>query len=80
MKFPFNFEIIFGAGLIIWGASILLKLIWGIDLPFFKAFAAVFLIYLGLSMLFETHTTTFYSHKTFRYTVKPDQENERDYQ
>ncbi len=76
MKFHFNFEIILGAGLIIWGASILLKLIWGIDLPLFKAFLAVFLIYLGLSMLFETKTKDYYSYKTFRYTVKED--NERD--
>lgn len=76
MKFNFSFEVFFGAALIIWGVSILLKLIWGIDLPLFKAFIAVFLIYLGFSMLFETKTKDYYSYKTFRYTVKED--NERD--
>jgi small neutral amino acid transporter SnatA (MarC family) len=72
MKFHFNFEILVGAALILWGISIFLKLIWGIDLPIFKALAAIFLIYLGLSMLFDTKTKMSYSSKTFHYTVKED--------
>ena len=73
MKFDFNFEILIGAALILWGLSIFLKLIWGIDLPVFKALAAIFLIYLGLSMLFETKAKISYTQNV-HYTVKENTE------
>lgn len=74
MNFQFNSDLIIGGLLILWGLSIIIKLIWGIDIPIFKPLVAIFLIYLGLSLLFGPKKTTYYRSTTYSYKNIDDQD------
>ena len=78
MKFHFTPEIIIGTLLIIWGASIIIKILTGIDIPIFKPLLAIFLIYLGLSMLFGSNTNYWYKRDVFTYTVKDERSRDNN--
>ncbi len=67
MNLQFNTDLIIGALLILWGSSIIIKLIWGIDIPIFKPLVALFLIYLGISILFGPKKTAYYRSTTYSY-------------
>ncbi len=69
MEFNITPELVIGIFLIAWGASIIIKLIWGIDIPIFKPLLAIFLIILGFSMLFGTHTRFFCYRSSYTYTA-----------
>jgi hypothetical protein len=72
MKFPFDPELILGSLLIVWGISIFIKAIWGIDIPVFKPLLAIFLIYLGFSLLFGPHFKWIVKRETYSYRSKSD--------
>ena len=74
MKFSFEPQMIFGAVLILWGISIIVKLLWGIEIPILKPLLAFFLIYLGLMLLFGPNNKYFYKETYYTYTVEPDQD------
>ena len=48
MNILFTPDIILGFLLILWGSSILARIIWHIDIPIFKPLLAITLIYLGM--------------------------------
>jgi hypothetical protein len=67
MKFNLTPEIILGIVLIVWGSSILAKIIWDIDIPVFKPVLGILLIYLGLSIIFSSHRSLVFNfHKRSR--------------
>lgn len=68
MNFHFNTDVLIGALLIVWGASIFIKLIWGIDIPIFKPLLAIFLIYLGLTLLFGPKQSFIYKRTFYTYS------------
>jgi hypothetical protein len=74
MDFQFNSDLLIGGLLILWGSSIIIKLIWGIDIPIFKPLVAIFLIYLGLSLLLGPKKTTYYHSTTYSYKNIDDKE------
>jgi hypothetical protein len=75
MKFEFNSELIIGTILIVWGLSIFIKLIWGIDIPIFKPLLGIFLIYLGLSFIFN-EPLCFTNRRTFSAQWHTNDESE----
>lgn len=74
MNIQYNSDLIIGGLLILWGTSIIIKLIWGIDIPIFKPLVAIFLIYLGLSILFGPKRTAFYRSTHFTYKNLDDRD------
>ena len=60
--------------LILWGLSIIIKMIWNIDIPIFRPFLALFLIYLGLTLLFERYPKITY--KSYTFTTREEKEEE----
>lgn len=74
MNFQFSSDLLIGGLLIIWGASIIIKLIWGIDIPIFKPLLAFFLIYLGFQILFGPKRSSFYRSTHFTYKNIDDQD------
>ncbi|CAN5209001.1 hypothetical protein BH09DEP1_BH09DEP1_5180 [soil metagenome] len=74
MNIQYNSDFIIGTILVVWGASILLKVFFGIDIPIFKPLVAIFLIYLGVQMLFGPKQNIFYRNSTFTYKNIDDQD------
>lgn len=74
MNIQSNSDLIIGGLLIFWGSSIIIKLIWGIDIPIFKPLVAIFLIYLGLSFLFGTKRKTYFRSTSYTYKNIDDQD------
>jgi small neutral amino acid transporter SnatA (MarC family) len=72
MRFHFTPELFIGLLLVLWGASIIIKLVWGIDIPIFKPLLAIFLIYLGLSMLFGPSDKVIYKRTYFDANYEND--------
>ncbi|MGE0206503.1 MAG: LiaF domain-containing protein [Candidatus Babeliales bacterium] len=75
MKFwLFSSEIFWGSLLILFGCSIIIKAVFNIDIPFIKIFFALFLIYLGFSMISDIGTSK-KNRRTIAFkeqTIKPE--------
>ena len=75
MKFNFTPEIVIGILLILWGASILIKIFFNIDIPIFRPLLAIFLIYWGITILFNPGDN--YLYKRYIYTYKSKHNNDK---
>lgn len=69
MKLLFTPELVLGLFLIVWGISLLIKLIWGLEIPIFKPFLALFLIYLGITILLG-HQKHVYRHDVYTFDTE----------
>lgn len=76
MKFEFCPELIIGTILILWGASIIIKLLTGVDIPVLKPLLAIFLIYLGLNLLFGPRWSAYCKRTIYTYTINEDEEKD----
>ncbi len=47
------FNLIIGLGFILWGASVIVKTVWGIDIPVFKPLLGIVIIAFGARMIFD---------------------------
>ena len=73
---PFSSELFFGGLLILFGAAVIIKAAFGIDIPFLKITAGLLLIYWGLSFFIDirfANTKKHYWQKRSKvYTVTID--------
>ena len=74
MKLEYSPELIFGTALVLWGLSLIFKIVTGIDIPVFKALLGIFLIYLGLNILFGPHWKRYCKRTIYTYTINKDEE------
>ncbi len=77
MKFEFCPELILGTALLLWGLSIIIKVVTGIDLPVFKTLLAIFLIYIGLNILFGPRWKSYCKRTIYTYTINEDEHEEK---
>ncbi len=47
------FSLFLGLAFILWGASMILKAVWGIDFPIFKPLLGVIIIAFGAKLIFD---------------------------
>lgn len=74
MKFIFTSEFFWGAFLILLGVSIIIKTIFGIDIPIIRTIIAIFLMYLGFTMITGKRKFFCNDKKTIAFderTIKP---------
>ena len=71
MQLYYNIEIIAGVLFLLWGITTIIKIIWGIDIPIFKAILAMGLVYLGITLLVRQKNSYFYHKNTYTYTLEP---------
>lgn len=68
-------SILIGAALILFGLSIIVKVVFGIDIPLFRVFLAGLLIYWGICLITKPKEVQFGSNRTYVYTARTtDQE------
>ncbi len=77
MKIHITPEIIIGSLLILWGISMIIKVITGIDIPVLKPFIALILIYLGITLLVKPPFVCTFK-KSFRYTSHKDKDSKTE--
>ena len=77
-SFNFNAEAAIGTILVVWGVSIFIKLIFGIDIPIFKPLLAIFLIYWGICLLLGPTRPLFTYHysSTSHSTINEEEKND----
>ena len=74
MKFEFCPEVIIGTILVLWGLSIIIKVVTGLDIPVIKPLLALLLIYIGLNMLFGPSWKSYCKRTIYTYTINEGEE------
>lgn len=76
MRFEFCPEVVIGTILVLWGLSIIIKVLTGLDIPVIKPLLALFLIYVGLNMLFGPSWKSYCKRTVYSYTINEDDQKD----